>query len=161
MNVINFLNDVNSSQGILYASIRSIIAYVYSVFLIRYTMRAHLETAIDFVLVVLIGAALGGALFGGGVTLLSSLISAAMIVIMHKFLAILSFISLTWGKILKGSSYMLYKDGEFCKKAMQTLQVTESDIIEECRKQLQSNDLSAVKEIRLERTGNITFVRDR
>jgi uncharacterized membrane protein YcaP (DUF421 family) len=159
MTLMHLLNDINSGQGFAYASIRSVIAYLYSVCLIRYAIRAHLGTAIDFVLVVLIGAALGGSLYGGGITLVSSLMSATVIVLMHKLLAIMSFISVRWGKILKGHCHLLYKSGEFCRKTMRSLQITESDIIEECRKQLQSGDLDAVKEIRLERTGNITFTK--
>ena len=159
MTLMHLLSDINSSQGFVYASIRSIVAYLYSVCLIRYAIRAHLGTAIDFVLVVLIGAALGGSLYGGGITLVSSLMSATVIVLMHKLLAVLSFISVRWGKLLKGHCHLLFKNGEFCRKTMRCLQITESDVIEECRKQLQTSNLDAVKKIRLERTGNITFTK--
>jgi len=42
---------------------------------------------------------------------------------------------------------------------METQQITEEDIMEACRRELQCDNLDAVLQINLERTGKISFIK--
>ncbi|HVY53628.1 MAG TPA: YetF domain-containing protein [Gammaproteobacteria bacterium] len=155
--ILHFLSNVNSGTEIPFVLLRTCIIYIYSVFLVRFSVRYQLQTALDFVLIFTIGAILGGAIYGA--SLLSMFGASFVLVMVHKLLAFLSFHSRFWGKFMKGKHHILFVNGHFNRKMMCRLQITKDDIMEECRKQLQTESLNSVRQIRMERTGHISFIR--
>lgn len=158
MTLFNYLSQINSSPDLFPTLIRTIIVYIYAVFLIRITNnRLQLKTVFDFVLIVVVGAVLGRTIYGEA-PLVTTLAAALMLVLVHKTFAILSFKYHRLGKILKGRTKILYSNGTFNKKIMKKTQITQQDIIEACRFQLHFNSLEKIAEIRLERNGTVSFI---
>lgn len=155
--VIQFLSNLNSSPELAYVLTRTCVIYIYAIFLIRFSARYQLQTPIDFVLIFTLGAILGGAIYGA--SLITMFCSSFVLVFVHKLFAFASFHSHFWRNLLKGKYYILYVNGKFHKKTMAKLQIAEDDIMEECRNQLQTTSLSSIKEIRMERTGQLCFIR--
>lgn len=152
------LSELNNSSDLWPTIIRTVIVYLYAIFLIRFTKRFHLETTFDFILMVILGAVLGRTIYAG-TDLISTLVATFILILLHKFFAILTFYSKNFGKVIKGEDKILYNDGQFNINAMRKLQITQEDIYEACRRHLHITTLAPVKEIRLERTGNLSFVK--
>lgn len=157
MTVWNFLLQVDTSSGLLFVIIRCIIVYIYAIALVRLTNRFHLETTFDFVVIVIIGAVLGRTIYSG-TSLISTIVASFVLILLHKLFAILSFHSDFFGRMVKGKSIILFKNGLPDTEQMRKTQVTEADILESCRKQLHVNDLNSVKEVRLERSGSLSLI---
>lgn len=155
---LNYLDKINTDQHIVYTVIRTIITYVYAVILIRIgNKRYQLRTPIDYILIVILGAVLGRTIYGGA-SLLSTLVASFVLVLLHWIFAVICFQSQRMGRIFKGTSVFIIKDNQLNWKTMKKYQITEHDLLEECRQQLNVNDLRLIKEAILERTGKISFI---
>lgn len=157
--IFDYLNKLNSAHGLIYVSLRAIIIYVYAIFLFRIgNKRYHLETTFDFILILIIGSILSRAINGSS-TLLQAIASSLVLIFLHYFFCIVTYNSHCLGKMIKGPSFLLIKDGKLNKKALQSNNITEQDLREVCREKLHHDDLQKIKEARLERTGRISFIK--
>ncbi len=153
-----FLIKINSDPNIFYILIRTLIIYVYAIFLIRIgNKRFNFQTSFDVVLIIIIGAVLSRAINGSS-TLLAAITGSSLLVFLHWLFARASFYSREFGRLVKGNYEILIKDGELIWDVMEKNQVTEEDLREMIREKLNHNNLEHVKEARLERTGRISFI---
>lgn len=83
----------------------------------------------------------------------------AVIIIVHKIFAKLSIYSKWFGSKVKGKRLLLFRDGEFDKSNMNRVNITEHDILEDLRLTLQSESLETIKEVYVERSGEISFIK--
>ena len=60
---------------------------------------------------------------------------------------------------VKGEKVLLYRDGNFLKQNIDRVNITEHDILEDLRLNVQMNSLEKIKEAYMERTGKISFVK--
>lgn len=158
MTIINLLDKINGNSDVTYIVIRAIIIYIFAIVLLRIgNKRFQMNTPLDFIFIIMLGGILGRGIYGD-ITLSATLISCLVIKSLNWLFAILTFHSNTVEKILKGSSHILMKNNKIQRRALMVNQITPADIDEECRKALNTTNMENVKEIRLERTGAISFV---
>lgn len=142
----------------MFVLIRTAITYFFAIFLFRIgSKRFRLNSPLDFVVIVIIGAILGRTIYGGS-SLFNTLFASLLIMILHEILARLSFISKRVGYIFKGCSRKLIDNGTIDWHRMRIETITEDDIIAICRKELKTDDLSQINTAYLERSGEITLI---
>lgn len=82
-----------------------------------------------------------------------------VIILIHKLLAKLSIYSKWFGAKVKGEKVLLYRDGMFIQKNMSKVNITEHDILEDLRLEVQLANLEKIQEVYMERSGKISFVK--
>jgi uncharacterized membrane protein YcaP (DUF421 family) len=112
----------------------------------------------DNIITFLIGGILSRGVVGA-TPFFSTVFSMAVILIIHNILAGLSVYSKRFGAKVKGEKIVLFREGVFIKKNMNSANITEHDILEDLRLELQSDSLDAIKEVYMERSGKISFVK--
>lgn len=156
---LDILKWINTDNGLFFICLRGIIIYFFAVFLIRFgNRRFHLDTPIDFILIIILGSVLARAINGNS-TLVAAIFCSTLLVVLHRILTIITFQSHLIGKILKGVPRKLIDNGHSNLNLLKEAAITQEDILEHCREKLNSNSLENVKDVLLERTGRITFVK--
>jgi uncharacterized membrane protein YcaP (DUF421 family) len=148
------------SIGPLEIAARSAVMFVYMIILLRLTgMRTFGKGDVfDDILTILFGAVLARGIVGA-TPFVSAMASGAALVGLHFAFSKLTFFSKRFGRLVKGQFVVLYKNGRFEKKAMEKTKISEHDIMEELRINMQKDALTDVEEVRLERTGEVSFVK--
>lgn len=158
MNFIDFLAKVNADPSLSYALIRTVITYIFAVLTVRFgNKRFMFLTPFDVIFYIIIGSVLTGSILSR-VTLMVALSTSFTLIFLHFIFAYGACKSRRIGKIIKGSCVTLFENGKFNNEAMNKSQITMEDINEEIHQQLQTNSLKNIEEIRLERTGKISFI---
>ena len=159
---MRFLNDwwgINENIAPLEIAARSAVMFLVALMLIRLAgMRPFGKgESFDQIITFLIGAILSRGVVGA-TPFFSTIVSAIVIILIHKILSKLSIYSRAMGKLFKGNNYVLYRDGEFVKENMEKANISDNDIFEELRLQCKSTKMDNIQEILLERTGKISFI---
>src|SRR5436190_6721564 len=116
------------------------------------------KTAFDSVLVIMLGAVLARGVVGAS-PFLSTVAAAAMLVVIHKILGLLA-MRYTWvGKIVKGEHHSLYKNGIMNISNMKKSAISEDDLKESVRLEINSDSLDEAKELFIEKNGHVSVVR--
>lgn len=151
---------VHDNIGILEIAGRTAVMFVYLMVLLRFTgMRPFGKGNIfDNILTILLGAVLARGIVGA-TPFVSAMASGVVLVIIHFILSKITFFSRWLGRHIKGEKQLLYKDGDYVTDALQKTNVTKHDIEANLRIQCQMDSLAAIKEIYLERTGELSFVK--
>lgn len=146
--------------GPLEIAARTAVMFVYMIVLLRLTgLRAFGKGDVfDNILTILFGAILARGVVGA-TPFVSALASGLVLALLHLLLSKLTFYNKALGHLIKGKPSILYKEGRFEKKQMEKACITEHDVMEELRINLQKNDLAEISEVRQERTGEVSFVK--
>ncbi|HTM93420.1 MAG TPA: YetF domain-containing protein [Flavisolibacter sp.] len=160
---MKFMNEwwgINENISPLEIAARSAIMFVVALLLMRMAgMRPFGKgEPFDNIITFLIGGILSRGVVGA-TPFFSTVFSMAVIIIIHKIFAKLSIYSKWFGAKVKGEKILLFRDGVFEKKNMNRVNITEHDILEDLRLHVQSNSLNAIKEVYMERSGRISFVK--
>ncbi|STX28349.1 Protein of uncharacterised function (DUF421) [Legionella beliardensis] len=139
--------------------IRSLVITLYALFLFRATSARLFgeHSTFDFIISIILGAILGEAIVNN-IPLLPSMIACAIIVIVHRILAFLSYKSHYVGKYIKGEKIVIIKDGQYQWDKLHCCRITENDILQSLRAQHSTDDMSNVDRAILERNGEISFL---
>jgi uncharacterized membrane protein YcaP (DUF421 family) len=159
---MRFLNDwwgINENITPLEVAARSAVMFIVALALIRMAgMRPFGKgESFDKIITFLIGAILSRGVVGA-TPFFSTIASVIVIILIHKLFSKLSIYSKFFGKLTKGNSYVLYKDGAFVKENMNKANISDNDILEELRLQCNTKSMDKIQEIYLERTGKISFI---
>jgi uncharacterized membrane protein YcaP (DUF421 family) len=159
---MKFLNDwwgINENISPLETAARAAVMFLIALVLIRLSgMRPFgKDNASDTVIAFLIGGILCRGVVGA-TPFFSTVAGAVAIILVHKAFSKFSFYSSRIERSIKGKSYLLYKNGDFIEKNMKKANVTETDIYEELRLERHKDTLEKIKEVYLEKTGEISFV---
>jgi uncharacterized membrane protein YcaP (DUF421 family) len=160
---MKFLNDwwgINENISPLEIAARSAVMFLVALLLIRLAgMRPFGKgEPFDNIITFLIGGILSRGVVGA-TPFFSTVISMVVIILIHRILAKLSFYNKAFGAKVKGEKVLLFRDGVFIKKNMNRVNITEHDIMEDLRLEVQMGALDQIKEVYLERTGKISFVK--
>lgn len=159
MHILYYLNKINSDAGLAYTLIRTIVVYIYAIVVLRLgNKRFRYGTPFDFVLIIIVGAVLGRTIYAG-TTLVATLGASTLLILLHWVFAVISYHSHRFGALVKGRSQILMRNGSIDWDMMKKNQITKEDLLESCREQLHTSDLTQVKEAHLERSGRISFLR--
>ncbi|MFL5739017.1 MAG: DUF421 domain-containing protein [Flavisolibacter sp.] len=161
---MKFLNEwwgINENIAPLEIAARSAVMFIIALSLIRMAgMRPFGKgESYDKIITFLIGAILSRGVVGA-TPFFSTVVSMIVIILIHKIFSKLSIYSQWFGEKAKGKPITLYKDKNFLKENMDMTNLSEHDIQEELRLQCQTNSLEKIREIKMERTGQVSFIKE-
>jgi uncharacterized membrane protein YcaP (DUF421 family) len=139
-------------------SLRAIAIFIITLILLRISGSRSfgIKTPFDNVIYILLGAILSRAVSGAS-PFFATLAAALSIVLIHRLFAWIGLYSASFGRLAKGSSKILYKDGKLNTHFMKQCDVSEKDLNEAVR--LNGIDsLDKVKEAYMERNGQISII---
>jgi uncharacterized membrane protein YcaP (DUF421 family) len=139
---------------------RAFVMFFIAIVLVRLSgMRSFgSKTSFDIIVVIMLGAILSRAVVGVS-PFLPTVAAAITICITHRVLAMLSSRIHFLSDLLKGTSYIIYKDGKLNKKNMTRCDLSMGDLEEGIRLAGNVSSLEEVKEVRMERSGQISVVK--
>lgn len=143
-------------------SARAIIIFIVGLVLIRIAGRRAFgqKTPFDNVISILLGAILSRAVAGVS-PFIATVTACAAIVVMHRLFAMLGFYSDAFGKLIKGESKVLYKDGKMQEDHMRTCMITKKDMEESVRLNSNLQFIDEAAEVYVERDGQISVIKKR
>lgn len=116
------------------------------------------QSAYDSLTALMLGAILGKAVITQD-SFLGTLLAAFVIMISHRLVAWITFKSSWAGSVLKGKSILLYENNKPNFENLCRVHITENDLQEAVRKNLNMDDMSLVKEIYMDRSGELSVIR--
>jgi uncharacterized membrane protein YcaP (DUF421 family) len=144
----------------LQVSIRAVIVFVVTLVMVRLGSKRSLaeKTAFDTVLVVIIGSMLARAI-NGSEAFFQTLGAGFVLVLVHRTFDFAAYYSHLFGILVKGRPVVLVQDGRLQRKNMLREQISTHDLEEDMRLEAKTEDLSEIQTARLERSGDISFIK--
>lgn len=154
------LTHEDNNLSMLQMSCRAVILFFVTLFIIRISgMRAFgRKSAFDAIIVIMLGAVLSRAVVGAN-PFFPTVTAGLVFGIIHRFMGWLSVKSDAFGILVKGRSKCLYEKGKFNHSKMLFTGVSTKDIMEAVHSQLNTDSLDDVKQIFMERTGEISIIK--
>jgi uncharacterized membrane protein YcaP (DUF421 family) len=144
----------------LQVSLRGIVVFIATLIMVRLASKRSLsdKTPFDTALMVIIASALARAV-NGSAAFFATLGCGFVLVILHRILAAVADYSHGFGILIKGQPSVLVKNGKLLHKSMRMNHVSEHDLEEDMRLNASTEDLSKIKVARIERSGDISFIK--
>ena len=144
----------------LQVAIRGVIIFIATLVMVRLSSKRSLaeKTAFDAVLVVIIGSMLSRAI-NGSAAFFPTLGSGFVLVLLHRLFGLTAYYSHAFGILLKGKPVVLVQNGRLQRKNMLWNHISEHDLEEDMRLEAKTEDLSRIKVARVERSGDIRFIK--
>jgi uncharacterized membrane protein YcaP (DUF421 family) len=144
----------------LQVSVRAVIVFIAALIMVRLSSKRSLaeKTAFDAVLVVIIGSMLARVI-NGSEAFFPTLGTGFVLVLLHRLFGLAAYYSHTFGILIKGEPVMLVQNGSIQRKNMFWNHISKHDLEEDMRLEAKTEDLSKVKTARLERSGDISFIK--
>jgi uncharacterized membrane protein YcaP (DUF421 family) len=144
----------------LQISLRGIIVFVATLVMVRVSSKRSLaeKTAFDAVLLVIIASVLARAI-NGSAPFWPTLGTGFVLVVLHRLLAVAAYYSHGLGILIKGKTVVLVENGKLQHRNMRLNQISEHDLEEDMRLDAKTEDLSRIKVARVERSGDISFIK--
>jgi uncharacterized membrane protein YcaP (DUF421 family) len=141
-------------------AIRTILVFLFSLFLIRIAGKRSfgMKMPLDNVLTILLGAILSRAIVGAS-PFLPILCSALVLTVLYRIFGGLAFYNKWIGKLVKGSSTVLYKDQKLMEGNMRKSMITHHDLMECIRINSNVDSLDKVDTVYEERNGEISVIK--
>ena len=140
---------------------RGIFTFFISLLLIRISGIRTLgkQSAFDNLTTLMLGAILGRGIVSSNQNFFGAIVAVCVIMLLHRLIAWITFRSKKTGIVFKGEDLLLMKNGRIIIENLKSSNISEEDILESLRKDVNSNSFVNIKEIRLERSGDISFVK--
>ncbi len=144
----------------LQVATRGVIIFIATLVMVRLSSKRSLaeKTAFDAVLVVIIGSMLSRAI-NGSAAFFPTLGSGFVLVLLHRLFGLTAYYSHAFGILLKGKPVVLLQNGRLQRKNMLWNHISEHDLEEDMRLEAKTEDLSRIKIARVERSGDISFIK--
>ncbi len=144
----------------LQISLRGVIVFVATLVMVRVSSKRSLaeKTAFDATLLVIIASVLARAI-NGSASFLPTLGAGFVLVLLHRLLALAAYYSHGFGILIKGKAVVLVENGKLKHKNMSLNHISEHDLQEDMRLDAATEDLSKIKVARVERSGDISFIK--
>lgn len=141
--------------------IRAAIVFIIALILIRFSGRRAFgqRSPFDMVIAMLLGAILSRAIVKSEIPFFAPIVASIVVCVLHFAFALITTYSRVFGEIIKGKAKLLYKDGVMDKKIMRRSFITDRDMKEGIRKAINTDDVSNIREVWLERDGSISVVK--
>lgn len=151
------LIGTSSDLTVLQMSVRGFLVFVWTLLLLRLSGRRSLghRTAFDLSITVLLGAVLSRAIVGAS-PFFSTLCAGAILVLLHRAIALLSIWSPRFEKMVSGSARILVENGRVNRHQMLAGLISHTDLLEAINKKTGRPELSSAEKVVLERNGEIT-----
>ena len=144
----------------LQVSVRGVIVFIAALIMVRLGSKRSLaeKSAFDAVLIVILGSMLARAI-NGSEAFFPTLGTGFVLVLLHRFFGIAAFYSHAFGILVKGKPVVLVENGKVERKNMFWEHISKHDLEEDMRLDAQTEDLSKIQVARLERSGDISFIK--
>jgi len=141
-------------------SVRGIIVFVATLIMVRLGHKRSLahKTPFDAVLLVILASVLSRAI-NGSAAFFSTLGGGVALVVLHRIFAHLAYHSHEFGILVKGKPDTIVRDGECDFEMMRRNHVSIHDLEEDMRLSAHTDDLSKIRVARVERSGDISFIK--
>jgi uncharacterized membrane protein YcaP (DUF421 family) len=141
-------------------SLRGIIVFLATLIMIRLGHKRSLarKTAFDAVLTVILASVLSRAINGSS-AFFATLGGCLVIVLVHRVLAFIAYHSHWFGGLIKGTPEIIVENGELILPIMRRNHISKHDLEEDLRLAAKMDDISRVKVARVERSGDISFIK--
>lgn len=148
--------DLNSLQMIA----RSIVVFILTLCMIHVAgIRTFgKRSAMDNVILIILGAVMSRAIVGASPFIPVTLASLTLVII-HRIVAGLSVRNRKIGLLVKGKCVCLFKDGQLLTDNMLKAMISKEDMLESVRLTINENSFDNVKEIYLERNGELSIIK--
>lgn len=159
MEILNELWGHGTHLNCLQMSLRAAACFFIALILIRFTgMRVFgIKSAFDTCIIIMLGAVLSRAIVGAS-PFVPTVCASAVLIIIHKIIAVISVSNQTISHLVKGKPISLYKNGILNDKNMRKCTLSYGDVMEEVRICMNQNGLENIEEIFMERTGKISVI---
>ena len=143
-------------------SVRGIIVLVATLVMLRLGHKRSLarKTAFDAVLLVILASVLSRAI-NGSAAFFATIGGGFIIVFLHRLLASAAYYSHSLGLLLKGAPEVIVENGNMIRAVMRRNHVSEHDLEEDLRLDANCDSLEEVRLARIERSGDISFIKKR
>lgn len=160
MNSIVELFGKGQDLTVFQMSCRGVVIFFIALLLIRISGRRSfgMSTPLDNIIVILLGALLGRAIVGAS-PFLPIVVTALVVVLLHRILAMLSLKFKLIAALMEGDKILLYERGGFIEKNMNKATVSKEDVEITIRKQLYTNSLELIDKIYVESNGEISIIK--
>jgi uncharacterized membrane protein YcaP (DUF421 family) len=151
-----------SELTLLHISLRALFIFVVGLALVRIGDRRSLseKTAFDAIFIVLIGSMLSRAI-NGTAPFFTTIAAGIVLMVIHRACAFGACKSHAFGKLLKGKPVTLIRNGKIDHAEMRRCLVSEHDLEEDLRLEAKTEDVSTIAFARLERSGDISFIKQK
>jgi len=141
-------------------SLRGIIVFVVTLTTVRLGHKRSLsrKTPFDAVLLVILAAVLSRAI-NGSAAFFATLGGGVVLVVLHRLFAYLAFYSHGFGILVKGKPDVIVRDGQCDFRMMRRNHVSVHDLDEDMRLSAHTDELSKINLARVERSGDISFIK--
>jgi len=141
-------------------SLRGIIVFLVTLATVRIGHKRSLsrKTPFDAVLLVILAAVLSRAI-NGSAAFFATLGGGVVLVVLHRVFAFLTFYSHGFGILVKGRPDVIVRDGECDVAMMWRNHISTHDLDEDMRLSVHTDDLSNIRVARVERSGDISFIK--
>jgi uncharacterized membrane protein YcaP (DUF421 family) len=141
-------------------SLRGIIVFLVTLVAMRLGHKRSLsrKTPFDAVLLVILAAVLSRAI-NGSAAFFATLGGGVVLVVLHRIFAHLAYYSHGFGILVKGKPDTIVRDGECDFPVMRRNHVSTHDLEEDMRLSAHTDDLSKIRVARVERSGDISFIK--
>ena len=148
--------DLNTLQMVC----RGVVVFFIALLLIRISGRRSfgIRTALDNIILILLGATLSRALVGAS-AFAPVIVTCFVIVFLHRLLAWGMVRNIRLSKIFEGDKILLFSDGKFIDKNMKRGLVCKEDIMQGVRKSALTEDMNTIDRVYIERNGEISAIR--
>jgi uncharacterized membrane protein YcaP (DUF421 family) len=144
----------------LQVSVRGVIVFVATLIMVRLSSKRSLaeKTAFDAVLVVILGSMLARAI-NGSEAFFPTLGAGFVLVFLHRLFGIGAYYSHAFGILVKGKPVLLVQGGNPQRRNMLWEHISKHDLEEDMRLEANTDNLSQIRAARLERSGDISFIK--
>jgi uncharacterized membrane protein YcaP (DUF421 family) len=141
-------------------SLRGIIVFLVTLATVRIGHKRSLarKTPFDAVLLVILAAVLSRAI-NGSAAFFATLGGGVVLVLLHRLFAYLAFYSHGFGILVKGKPDTIVRDGQCDFQTMRRNHVSTHDLDEDMRLSAHTDDLPTIRLARVERSGDISFIK--
>jgi uncharacterized membrane protein YcaP (DUF421 family) len=142
-------------------SLRGIIVFLATLIMVRFGTKRSLarKTPFDAILLVILAAVLSRAI-NGSAPFLPTIGGGVVLVLLHRVFAHLAYRSHRFGILVKGSPDTIVRNGECDLRMMRRNHVSMHDLEEDMRLHAHIDDLSKIRLARVERSGDISFMKN-
>jgi uncharacterized membrane protein YcaP (DUF421 family) len=144
----------------LQISIRGIIVFVATLLMIRLGHKRSLarKTPFDAVLIVILASVLSRAI-NGSAAFFATLGGSVVIVLVHRLFALVAYHSHAFGILIKGRPEVIVENGNLVMDTMRRNHISEHDLEEDLRLDAELENISRVQVARVERSGDMSFIK--
>lgn len=154
------LNVEPRDLSFVQVSLRGIIIFLATLIMVRFGHKRSLthRTPFDAVLLVIVAAVLSRAI-NGSASFFPTIGGGVVLVALHRVLALLAYQSHAFGILVKGRPDVIVREGECDFRTMRRNHVSTHDIEEDMHLSAHIDDLSRIRLARVERSGEISFIK--